>query len=451
MFMENEKVKYDAIVIGAGISGILSLLALSKEGKNVLVIEKNNFLGGNCRTYEVDGYFMDTGPHAITDLISGPLKTLINKYFTVVPRFMPFGSYYVRDKDKFQEFPLTLLQLAQFDILSKKDRVLLAGALIDAVANSSLNKSLLEQSVNDFIKKYRLSSKSIKFLDALSYFLSGKSISETPAWRVLGGSGYIEKGDESAKSHIKKFIKIARHSYANQGYPLGGIQSITSCALNSIPKNKVAFKMNEEVVDFIIEDKQIKGIKTNKNIYYSKLVIYSGYAKDLTDLANCLDNDYIKNLAKIQQSKSLTLWLGLKRKMKDLSYIGSEIYFDSDTPYWAIPVSNFDPSLAPKNKQLVGFTTVIKEDIFENQLNNLKNSIFSALPQIKDNIEFEHIQTAIPEKGAVTAGVNFPSPKTPISGLYLVGTDADMRSMGITRASFSVIEALKFMEGDGAI
>ncbi|MCK5475388.1 MAG: NAD(P)-binding protein, partial [Candidatus Pacebacteria bacterium] len=48
-----EKKKYDAIVIGGGISGILITLALCKEGKSVLVIEKNNVLGGNCRTYEI--------------------------------------------------------------------------------------------------------------------------------------------------------------------------------------------------------------------------------------------------------------------------------------------------------------------------------------------------------------------------------------------------------------
>ncbi|MFZ2970170.1 MAG: NAD(P)/FAD-dependent oxidoreductase, partial [Minisyncoccia bacterium] len=75
--------------------------------------------------------------------------------------------------------------------------------------------------------------------------------------------------------------------------------------------------------------------------------------------------------------------------------------------------------------------------------------IFKAIPDIKENIIFEHIQTAIPEKAAVTIKVRFPSPKSPIDGLYLVGTDTDMRSMGVTRASFSVLKALQFMKEDG--
>lgn len=36
--MDNDN--YDVVVIGAGISGLLSALALSKEGKSVLILEK---------------------------------------------------------------------------------------------------------------------------------------------------------------------------------------------------------------------------------------------------------------------------------------------------------------------------------------------------------------------------------------------------------------------------
>jgi len=447
---KNENQTFDAIVIGAGISGILSALALGKEGKKVVIIEKNNIIGGNCRTYEISGYHIDTGPHIITNLLSGPLRTIIKKYFTVVPRFLPIGSYYVRHGKKFQNFPLTLLQLACFDILSKRERLLISGAMIDAVANSSLNKKTLEKSVYDYIKKYNASEKTLRLVDAISYFLSGKSMHETPTWRMLGGSGYVNENDSKNENHLQKFIKFARHNYSTQGYPLGGIQSITDCALNSIPKNKSAFKLNEKAVEFIIKNNFIKGIKTDKNIYYSDLVIYSGFAKDLPKLANCLDEKYKKELSKLSRTKSLTIWLGLKKKLPETSYVGSEMYFDTDTPYWAVPVSNFDPHLAPKNKQLIGFTTVIKEEEnSEEKINKLKNSIFKAIPNIKNCVEFEHAQIAIPEKAAITIGIKFPSPKAPIKGLYLVGTDADMRSMGITRASYSVLEALKFMKEDG--
>ncbi|MCK4592470.1 NAD(P)/FAD-dependent oxidoreductase [Candidatus Parcubacteria bacterium] len=446
---KQRKLEFDAIVIGGGISGILTSLALSKEGKNILIIEKSSIMGGNCRTYEIDGYHVDTGPHAVTNLLNGPLRELIKKYFTVIPRFSPINTYYVRDNQKLQEFPLTLLQLAYFDILPKKERLIMSGAMIDAVANSSLNKDVLKKSVYDYIKKYNLSEKTNRLIDAVSYFLSGKSMKETPTWRMLGGSGYIDENNNGKEGHLKKFIKFAKHNYSSQGYPLGGIQSITDCALNSMPKKKMVFKLNEKAIKFIIKDNAIKGVKTDKNIYHSDVVVYSGFMKDLPKLADNLDKKYKTELLKLKQTKSLTLWFGLKEKLPEISYIGSEMYFDTDTPYWAVPVSNFDPYLAPENKQLIGFTTVIENENLEERIDKLKNSIFKAIPNIKDHIEFEHTQITIPEKAAITVGIKFPFPRSPINGLYLVGTDTDMRSMGITRASYSVIEALRLMKEDG--
>jgi len=83
---------YDVIVIGGGISGLLSALTLSKYGKNVLVLEKNSSVGGNCNSYTVDGFQVDTGPHAITHLREGPLRRLIDEYFTYVPVFLDYGT-----------------------------------------------------------------------------------------------------------------------------------------------------------------------------------------------------------------------------------------------------------------------------------------------------------------------------------------------------------------------
>ncbi|MGE5458764.1 MAG: FAD-dependent oxidoreductase, partial [Methanococcaceae archaeon] len=70
---------YDAIVVGGGISGLMSALTLGKKGNNILLLEKADILGGNCRTYEpadCPGWRVDTGIHAITELIYGPLKQL---------------------------------------------------------------------------------------------------------------------------------------------------------------------------------------------------------------------------------------------------------------------------------------------------------------------------------------------------------------------------------------
>ena len=45
--------KYDAIVIGAGHNGLAAAQVLANEKRNVLVLEKNNYVGGMAGTREV--------------------------------------------------------------------------------------------------------------------------------------------------------------------------------------------------------------------------------------------------------------------------------------------------------------------------------------------------------------------------------------------------------------
>lgn len=57
--------KYDGLIIGAGIAGATSARVLAEQGKKILVIEKNDFIGGNCYD-EMDSCgitFHKYGPH----------------------------------------------------------------------------------------------------------------------------------------------------------------------------------------------------------------------------------------------------------------------------------------------------------------------------------------------------------------------------------------------------
>ena len=59
-----------------------------------------------------------------------------------------------------------------------------------------------------------------------------------------------------------------------------------------------------------------------------------------------------------------------------------------------------------------------------------------------------HYQVTIPEKAAVTINGFFAGTRSPVRNLYLAGTDTDSRSMGVTRAAYSVLEMLKAMKED---
>ncbi|WP_292379567.1 phytoene desaturase family protein [Methanosarcina sp. UBA289] len=479
--------KYDVIVVGAGISGLLAALTLSKHGKTVLVLEKSQHLGGNCNSYMVDGYQVDTGAHAITHLIEGPLKRLMDNYFDYLPVFEDYGHYYIRTENYFTRVPSNLKDFVTFDVLPRKDRVLLSQTLTKAFTLSSFGIDLSSQSVYNFLPK-GLSKDTYDFVDTISAFLSGRSMKETSAQRVLSGSSFVRdsitqeqfdamigrmdlKKSPSTESILASILPYHLHASLqsrmtkvtqpftslerlatndvnySQGYPRKGLKALLNAILYSLPET-VEIKTECEVNSILVQDGKASGVEADE-IYSSNLVVYTGFATELPRLVKDLPQEYTANLGGIAHSKSLTIWLGMEKELPEFKYTGSEIWF-KDFAYWATPISNYDPSLAPKDKQLIGFSFVIDEnEREEHETKKAYDMIFRAHPNLESHIEMQHEQIMIPEKAAVTINGKFADIRTPVRNLYVAGTDTDKRSMGITRASYSIIELLKILNEDG--
>ena len=52
-----------AIIIGAGPVGLVTAWQLLENGWSVNIFEKNNIVGGMCRTWKWNDFLVDTGPH----------------------------------------------------------------------------------------------------------------------------------------------------------------------------------------------------------------------------------------------------------------------------------------------------------------------------------------------------------------------------------------------------
>ncbi len=58
---------YNTIIVGGGIAGLTSAAYLARGGQKVLLIEKNNELGGLVNTFTRDGFHFDAGVRALLD------------------------------------------------------------------------------------------------------------------------------------------------------------------------------------------------------------------------------------------------------------------------------------------------------------------------------------------------------------------------------------------------
>lgn len=71
MTTENKNI----VIVGAGMAGLTAAAYLSRKNYHVLLLDKNNRIGGLVGTFDQDGFFFDTGPRAFVN--SGIVKPIL--------------------------------------------------------------------------------------------------------------------------------------------------------------------------------------------------------------------------------------------------------------------------------------------------------------------------------------------------------------------------------------
>jgi phytoene dehydrogenase-like protein len=63
--MSAKQSQYDVIVIGGGLAGLAAANLLARRGKQVMLVERSRSLGGRAQTKEMNGFYLNLGPHAL--------------------------------------------------------------------------------------------------------------------------------------------------------------------------------------------------------------------------------------------------------------------------------------------------------------------------------------------------------------------------------------------------
>ncbi len=113
------------VVIGAGIGGLAAAIWLARGGRRVVVLEKNEAVGGKMGQWQQDGFRWDTGPsvitmrHVLEELFDAAGRRLAD-YVTLLP-IEPLTRYFYADGvtlDATRDLPH---MLAQIGALSPRD------------------------------------------------------------------------------------------------------------------------------------------------------------------------------------------------------------------------------------------------------------------------------------------------------------------------------------------
>ncbi len=78
------KTKYDIIIVGSGLGGLVCGYILSKHGYKVLIVEKNSQIGGCLQTFKRGDIKFDTGMHYIGSMNEGEILRRFFRYLNLL-------------------------------------------------------------------------------------------------------------------------------------------------------------------------------------------------------------------------------------------------------------------------------------------------------------------------------------------------------------------------------
>ena len=322
--MENKK--YDCIVIGAGISGLLTANLLAHKGKKVLVLEKNNYAGGYFARFKPADYEMD---YAVSYFLGVEDNSTLSRFLKDIqlPDSLEFVKVPVADHYIFPDLEFELK--SDYDSL-KGDLCALfpheakgVGTFFDVlkyVYYSFLKlKSSKAMSEDVLMRPYLMKSYAV-YLDDL---FTDKRLKAILSARVFGSNVSMI----TMVSYLGKLIFEGLFQEKNN-------QSITRALTNSLQAMGADIVYNSLVESVIVEDNYCKSVIADNLEYEADFVISTCdmtnmFCSMITPQAPDKIRERLQNRPKSLSSISLYLVMSsLPGKIKNIQ--ASRIYLFSD-------------------------------------------------------------------------------------------------------------------------
>src|SRR6266540_2679361 len=136
--------RQDVIVIGGGLAGLAAAIFVARQGKRVRLVEQSGALGGRARTTHKDGFYFNTGPHA---LYRGGRGIEILRELGVEPRGsvpLPSGAYAIKGgvKHAFPTGVVSMLTTGLFGLSAKIEAARFLASLPKLHGNAVMGQSL---------------------------------------------------------------------------------------------------------------------------------------------------------------------------------------------------------------------------------------------------------------------------------------------------------------------
>ena len=399
-----------AIIIGAGLGGLLSAARLSQAGYQVDVFERLPITGGRFTNLNYKGFQLSSGAlHMLPHGPSGPLAQLLkevkadvrivrsDKATIRMPLKMSRPDYGKGFKDiYFNDF---------FTPLSHRDRMKIALLIV-----STRKSRPTGSTVNAWIRTQFKDEWLVRFADSFC------------GWSLSLKSDSVP---------VEELFEIIENMYrfGGTGIPIGGCKGVIDALETVIASNGGRIYTKAEVSKILVENGRAAGVVVGDKIYDANLVISNlGHAATACLCSEALSektySSYLKMLENLQPSAGIKICLAADEPL--VGHSGVLL-----TPYakrvnGINEVTHVDPKLAPPGKHL----TISHQYVAPENVKNLEAEIELGLNDLREIFPGKKYEVLLIQSyhddwpvNRASSGMD-PGNETPIPELYVVGDGA---------------------------
>ncbi len=478
---------YDMIIVGGGMGGLALGALLGQAGKKILLIEKNKRVGGKGLTFERKGFKYEMWPIGYMPLKDNAFHALFEK-LGIESELKPawdyesdeplVGFYYKgrsgrydfidsRPKDVADPSPL-------FDLwkLDENERESALGFLAQLVLMAPEQVDELDDvSMKEFMARFELPRPLIEYMDMHSN-ISLLALSDTA----------------SASEQVKILQEMATKGAA--GYFKGGYERVGRVLADYILNHGGEILTDQRIESIDVQDGQVTGVTTKDKPYSSPIVISNaGIQPTVLKLVGeeHFAREYVDQIKNLEPGMTLlTTRYFLSEAVLDrplyLTYSGETVWdseryqkvraggVPDEVGLWIVVPSNYDSDMAPEGKQIVIASTLCAPDpqakeveVLWDKIDEMVGKLF---PDLLPALEFKERggpsqvsklarDQVLPNQGGEAIGLgqivgqcgrHKPASKSPIQGLFYVGTDAGGYGVGTVQAVDSAFNCFAMIE-----
>jgi phytoene dehydrogenase-like protein len=399
-----------AIVIGAGLGGLLSAARLSQAGYQVDVFERLPITGGRFTNLNYKGFQVSSGAfHILPHGPSGPLAQLLNEVQADV-KIVRSSQTVVRvplkqgDPDYGKGFKdISFTDFAT--LLSYKERLKIALLIVSTRKNRPAGSTLQAWLRTQFKDEWL-----VKFADSFC------------------GWALSLRSDEVSVEEVFEIIENM-YRFGGPGVPMGGCKGVIDSLERVIAVNGGKIYTKTEVSKILVENGRASGVIVGDKTHEANLIISNlGHAATASLCSEVLSGDrysgYLRMLETLKPSAGIKICLAADEPLVGNS--GVLLTPSAKRVNGIDEVTQVDPKLAPPGKHL----TMSHQHVAPENVKNLDSEIELGLKDLKEIFPGKKYEVLLIQSYHDdwpvnrTASGTDPGNETPIPELYVVGDGA---------------------------